>query len=486
MHKPNTPPLLQMLLQHQKNGPLAMHMPGHKRNTQFAPYLETLGAGLDITEIDGFDDLHHPEDILRQSMERAAKLWGARHSFYLVNGSTGGILAAMRAMTASGDRVLLTRGCHRSVYHGLELMDLQPVYLAPMLDETFGIMASITPFQLERAFAEHPGIKLVILTSPTYEGVVSDLTTLCQIAHRHGALVLVDEAHGAHLALSDSWPTSAVQAGADVVVQSLHKTLPSLTQTAILHLASDRVNPSTMMQQLAIFQTSSPSYLFLASMDGCVDYLEQYAPQAMEKWWKSLESFERAIQNLSHLQVLGYGKDKLSGHPLLYQIDPSKLVISCRNCAITGPELAQLLRQDYGIQLEMACATYVLAMTGLAEPQEHLGKLAKALLDIDRKLGNAPVQTTPLPVEIPRRRCSISAALRQYAYPLVPQDAIGKISAEYVWAYPPGIPLIVPGEQIDARFLVRCQEMTQSGISLRSTRGNFPHTIQCCDPPQSK
>ena len=248
------------------------HMPGHKRQKQqgsLFPY------DLDITEIDGFDNLHHAEGILEEAMERAAKLWGSRKSFFLVNGSSSGLLAGIRAVTKRGDKVLMARGCHRAVYHAVELCGLHPVYMQAEWVEEMQISGSIQPETVEKHLQEHPDCKLVILTSPTYEGVVSDITEIAKVAHRYGAYLLVDEAHGAHLGFSKGFPDTSVHLGADVVVQSLHKTLPCPTQTAILHVCTEQVDVTEVGRQLSVFQTSSPSYVFMAEIDGCVSLLEQ-------------------------------------------------------------------------------------------------------------------------------------------------------------------------------------------------------------------
>lgn len=474
----STAPLLQALDTYTKSSAVPMHMPGHKRNTTLSDYLSKLGASFDITEINGFDDLHQPEGILLESMKKAAALWKSRQSFYLINGSTCGILAGIRAAAGQGGEVILTRGCHKSVYHAIELCGLTPHYLAPVLDESFGIMGSITPQQVQQAIQEHPDARLLILTSPTYEGVLSDLPSICSIAHAAGIPVLVDEAHGSHLGLAEGWPQGAVAAGADLVIQSLHKTLPSLTQTAILHLNGSLISPEHIARQLGIFETSSPSYLLLSSIDGCVEYLSQHRFDAFQHWKEILVEFNQAIQGLKHLRVLCYGADTLQNHPSFFAHDPSKLVISCRGTNITGPQLMQQLREEYGIELEMTSGDYVIAMTGLGDTAQNLAALSSALCAIDKSLQHQQA-ATPLAcsLPIPRYIYSVNDALSRSSICKSFDCCNGAISAEYVWAYPPGIPLIVPGEQIDTAFYNTCQQLLQQGISLRSTSGGLPHQL---------
>ena len=472
------PPLLEALARHSTGGPAPMHMPGHKRNTALAPYLAALGADWDITEIHGFDDLHEAEGILKESMDRAARLWGAQRSFYLVNGSTCGILAGIRAAAGRGGKVILSRGCHKSVYHALELCGAVPVWLAPPVDESFGVLASITPEQVRAALAAHPDAKLLVLTSPTYEGVISDLAAICTAAHAAGVPVLVDEAHGAHLGLAPGWPAGAVAAGADVVVQSLHKTLPSLTQTGILHQQGDLIPAEALARQLGIFETSSPSYLLMASMDGCVDLLERKGGELFARWQAALASFDRAIAGLTRLRVLCHGADTLQKHPGLFAHDPGKLVISTRGTALTGPGLMARLREEFSIELEMASGDWAIAMTGLGDTEENLLRLARALVAIDKSLAACPMPPAAKPLPLPPAVLPVAQAL-ELACEEVPLGACeGRVSAEYVWAYPPGIPLIVPGERVDRVFLDCCARLNRQGVRLHSTGGTMPRALR--------
>lgn len=470
-------PLLDALAQYTSSPALPMHMPGHKRNTRLAPYLSALGAEYDITEINGFDDLHEAEGILLHSMQAAAALWGSARSFYLINGSTCGLLASIRAAAGQGGKVILTRGCHKSIYHAIELCELTPVYLTPALDPSFGILASITPEQVAQALTEHPDAKLVILTSPTYEGVLSDVASICRIAHGAHVPVLVDEAHGAHLGLAQGWPSGAVAAGADLVVQSLHKTLPSLTQTAILHQNGNLISPQAVARQLGIFETSSPSYLLMASIDGCVHFLQNQGNAAFANWKNALAAFDGAIRPLRHLRVLCHGTDRLCDHPLLFEHDPGKLVISTRGTTLTGSALMERLRRDYAIELEMCSGDYAIAMTGMGDDASRLLRLAVALCEIDKTLCAQTSLALADAFTVPPRRLSAAAALRSPCRVLPLNDAKGQISAEYVWAYPPGIPLIVPGEEITDAFADCCRRLLQQDVRLHSTCGQMPNDL---------
>ena len=468
--------LTQRLEQYSQSGALPFHMPGHQRRPLHSP---ALPWALDITEIDGFDDLHDPEGVLAESMDRAARLWGAEGSRYLVNGSTGGILAALHAALPRGAQVLVARNCHKSVYHALELLDLSPVFLQPPLDPAFGGAGSLTVEAVAATLDTHPGIRALVFPSPTYDGVLSDVAGLCRLCHSQGVAVLVDEAHGAHLGFPP-FPAGAVAAGADVVIQSFHKTLPSLTQTAILHWQGRLVDPARLARSLGIFQTSSPSYPLLASMDGCVRLLEREKDTLFPDWAARLAAFDEKVGSLRRLRILCHGGDRVEDHPAFFGFDPSKLVISTRGTGLTGPALMERLRRDFGLELEMAAMDYVTAMTGLGTTGESLDALAKALLTVDAELSPAPAAPVPAVPALPKRVLSAGETLERPAETLPLDRAAGRIAAEYLWAYPPGIPLLVPGEEVGADFAALCARYEAAGIHLKHTMGTAPDQIRVC------
>ena len=255
--------LYDRLLQYQSSEMYPFHMPGHKRRKDdFAnPFF------IDITEIEGFDNLHHAEGILKDAQDRAAALYHSEETYFLVNGSTCGILAAVSACTARGGKILMARNCHKAAYHAAYLRGLDIEYLYPEKEDIFGINGGIHEDIVEKALEEFQDIQAVMITSPTYDGVVSNVEKIAQIVHRKGIPLIVDEAHGAHFGFHEYFPKSSVEMGADLVIHSLHKTLPSLTQTALLHVNGNRVDRECLRKFLDIYQTSSPSYVFMAGMD---------------------------------------------------------------------------------------------------------------------------------------------------------------------------------------------------------------------------
>lgn len=429
--------LIDFLAEYQKTR-VPMHMPGHKRNRNLANYLARLGADLDVTEAEGLDNLHDATGILKARMERTAALWGSGRAFWLVNGSSCGILAGVWALVPDGGKVISARNCHRSVLNALILRRARTEYILPKVDEA-GIAGPISPASVADALEKNPDAKLVIVTSPTYEGILSDIPAICGVAHARGVPVLVDEAHGAHLGFGHGFPDGAVKAGADVVVQSLHKTLPSLTQTAVLHLNGERADGEEVRRALAIFETSSPSYLLMASVDGCVDLLRERGDALFSAWRDGLDALRARLSGLKRLSLDGGGTR-----------DPSKIVVRTGQSNLDGARLAALLRAR-GIEPEMAAPRYVTLMTGMGDTDETLAALADALMEIDGEMG--PGRETPLPrLALPARALHPWEAEGRPAEARQPENAIGRVSAEAVWAYPPGIPLVVPGEVVSAEI----------------------------------
>lgn len=451
-----------------------MHMPGHKRNKAFyfpSPY------GIDVTEIDGFDNLHDAKGILLECMEKTSKLYKSDRTFFLINGSTCGILAGILASTKKGDRILMARNCHQSVYHAVLLNELDPVYLVPFVDESFGIQGSISPEAVQKALDKDDAIKLVIITSPTYEGVVSDISAITAITHEKGIPLLVDEAHGAHFGLGEGFPGSAVLAGADIVIHSLHKTLPAFTQSALLHLNGDLISPYSLEKKLAIFASSSPSYILLAGIDSCIDLLCHDREKLFAQYLEMLGAFSDRMRDLNRIQIFCFGKDALHLHGNVFGFDPGKIVISVRNTDINGKDLYDLLLKDYQIQLEMACNDFALAMTSICDTEEGFARLGDALLKIDKSLNEkmkCPVVTKYL---LPASCMSIYCAeIGEGKFTCLDQS-IGKISREFVYAYPPGIPIIVPGEMINGEIVRQIKKSEEMGMGMKSSFGKLPDEI---------
>lgn len=476
-----TESLFQKLKEYDKTM-LPMHMPGHKRNLALSGengYLAALCADCDITEIAGFDNLAEPEELLLSLKQRAAALWGSDEAYPLVNGSTCGILASIYATVSYGGSVIAARNCHKSVYHGLQLVNAKVTYLLPEADEATGACGVITPEAVEAAFSECRHAQLVIVTSPTYEGVISDVEGICRVAHAHSVPVLIDSAHGAHLGFG-KFPKGAVECGADIVVQSLHKTMSSLTQTAMLHRSGNLVSNEEIQAAINMFQTTSPSYLLMASIEGCIRLLEERGEVLFAGWCEALEGFYEAAKCLQSVKVIGAADAKVGADSevSVFARDKSKIIISTRESDLTGPKLMEGLRTKHHIELEMAAEQYAIAMTGMGDTKESLARLMKALLDVDAECSKIPKKELIYPA-IPLRRMSAAEALLLTAKEYRIHEAVGKIAAEYVWAYPPGIPILVPGEVISEELVSFLLQQENNGIRIHRTSGESRDGIRC-------
>ena len=461
-----------------------MHMPGHKRN--FSIVGETPLKEIDVTEVEGTDDLHDPEGIILKSMEKTAELYGSYFCRYVVNGSTCGILSAIYAFTERGDRVLVARNCHKSVYNAINICGLLPVYVTPEYDDEFSINGSISPQLVEKALNEYPDIKLCVLTSLTYEGVVSDISAISKILHKKNIPLVVDEAHGAHLGFSEYFPKGAIKSGADCVIHSTHKTLPCLTQTAAVHICKSLWEGEELQEAcrklteaLGIFETSSPSYVLMSSIDQCMNYLSENSAKAFESYKNMLKDFSEKAKDLKHIKILCKGNDRKENHKSFYDFDSGKLVISLKNTSLGGAEFEKILREKYKIQTEMTSLNYCVAMTSFCDSEKGFERLFDALSNIDREYGaeNIFINENTMGGKIIEPPVSIYEARKCQKEYVSLEEAEGKICGEYVFAYPPGIPIFAPGELITKELTEEIKSLYKAKINLKSSGGNIPEKI---------
>lgn len=456
------------------------HMPGHKRNP------DTVNTDLpfdrDITEIEGFDNLHHPEGILKKAQETAANVYGTKECYYSVNGSTAALLAAVSAAVPRKGQILVARNCHKAVYHALYLRNLIPTYVYPQMDQKWWINGGISPDKVERALAENPEIKAVLLTSPTYDGVVSDIEKIAEIVHRYEIPLIVDEAHGAHFHFSNYFPTSAAELGADLVIQSFHKTLPSMTQTAVLHNCSDRVDSRLIRRFMGIYQSSSPSYILMASMDACMEKMSSDGNEMFREFTKILEKARRRLSECKYIRLVS----PEIGTAGVFDYDRSKLLFSTRYASMTGSELAQILLEKYHIQVEMETEHYVLALAAVGDSEEGFERLYQAIEEIDQE--EAQKKKEKREAEEPKagrtaytslsQFMSITEAMESESEIRKLEESVGRISAEFGYLYPPGIPLIVPGEQITGQFIRNMRIYMEEGLYLQGLEDYTNETIR--------
>lgn len=415
----------------------------------------------DITEIEGFDNLHDARGLLLSLQQKAARLCHAEESFFLVNGSTGGILSAVSAVAQEGKKLLVARNCHKSVYNGILLNRLEAEHLWPETIEEFGIQGEITAKQVKDHLEDRQDICGVVITSPTYDGIVSDIREIAEEVHAHGIPLIVDEAHGAHFILSEKAPVNAVSCGADIVINSVHKTLPALTQTALLHVQGQLVDREKLKTYLSIYQSSSPSYVLMASIDSCMDFIAKKGREAYERLLELRRLIEEKAQNFFCIKIL----------PAKERRDPGKLVISVKGTGMTGPELYRILYEQYHLQMEMAGATYVLGILTGMDSEEGVRRLINALTRIDEVLSEKYGRSAEIKKEerkddiysiIPAvsEFCIYEAMQRPREW-VAPGQAAGRISGGYLYFYPPGIPFVVPGERISEELILRIRQITE-------------------------
>lgn len=453
------------LYEYSKGKVYPFHMPGHKRS--FCPDTLKNPYEIDITEITGFDNLHHAEGILLEAQQRAAKLYHADKSFYLINGSTSGLLSAVSACTSDGGSILMARNCHKAVYHAVYLRRLHAHYLYPAVFEKTELNGGITPKAVEEALSAHPEIEAVLITSPSYDGMVSDIGTISEIAHAHQVPLIVDEAHGAHLRFGDTFPESALENGADLVIQSLHKTLPSLTQTALLHMQGSLVSEEKLKRFLSIYQSSSPSYVFMSSMDACIRLLESSSEQLFKKYEKRLSEGRRKLSDLKHLHLVS--PDEVIGKNGVYDMDCSKIIISTKGTSIDGEMLRQKLLDEYQLEMEMTAPSYVLALSSVMDSEEGFLRLSNALLAIDAEIESKSEGKKQTKIEFSDENatCTIAEAVDADWEEVDLEESAGRVSTEFAYLYPPGIPCIVPGEKVTKELIEKIESWKQQGLEVQ-------------------
>lgn len=468
-----------------KSDYIPFHMPGHKRN--YEKFGLESAAGIDITEIEGFDDYHYPQGIIREIEQQASRVYGSDYSFYLVNGSTSGLLTAISAMVSYGDRIIVARNCHRAVYNAIYLNGLVPEYIYPVIDPEYGVMGQILPEDIKQALKTSKA-KVVVVTSPTYEGLLSSIEEIATVCHEHGAALIIDAAHGAHFNFSDEFPKTAVRCGADIVIESLHKTLPSYTQTAILHVSGRYADITKIKRYLSIYQTSSPSYIFMGGINKCIDYMT--SRQGREENGKYIAELRNLRENIKKLCNIKLYPDATEKNNVYYDYDISKIVLYSKG---KGVYIYEQLLHKYHIQAEMAAADYIIAMTSIGDDFCWYKKFLNALLEIDREItesnqknnddesDNKSRQYNDKMYEIVRAKVKLSPreALGREGVEIPLFQSIGKITLEWAYAYPPGIPLIYPGEEITEELLNKMMTMRKAGVYIKGFRDEKGEKILC-------
>lgn len=473
--------LLEHLTEYSQSDFYPYHMPGHKR--QICGKLPKEWTSMDITEIEGFDNLHDPRGILKELQEKAAIAYGAEESFYLVNGSTTGILTAVSAAVPFGGELLVVRNVHKSVYHAAYLRRLTLRYIYPETIAGHAICEAVTAKQVQDALEKYSKVKAVLIVSPTYEGRIADVEAIAQVVHEKGIPLIVDEAHGAHLGFSKDFAANSSRLGADISVNSLHKTLPSMTQTALLHCNGKRVNREIVRKFLHIYQTSSPSYVLMAGMEEAIDI----AVSGQDKYDRFVGFWRKMLEQLKGCQRIRVLPDDYAECEQRKQ-DIGKLVLSVESTGLSGQAFYDILINRYHLQMEMACESYVLAMFTIGDTQEGFDRLVQAVLEIDAKLaegdhGNVseqkagrrtPEEIVPerLPLPVLEEAVPFYEAWDAEKETVSLKQAEGRIAVEFINLYPPGVPIVVPGERLSAEVLEQIEGYLTEGLNVQGLEKN--------------
>lgn len=450
-------PILSFLLNHAEKQPVSFHMPGHKGSALYRKYGYTafLNAIMDcdITEIIGADNLFQTEGILKQTQEEYANLYQTKRAYLLINGTSGGLIAAILASVPKGGKIILARNCHKAIYNALVLGDIKPVYAYPDIIDEFGISGAISTTEIKRCLQENPDASAIILPSPNYYGICSDIETIARIAHEAGKILIVDQAHGAHLKFfSDCGyplPKSAEECGADIAVNSIHKTLASFTQSALLTYNTNLVDHYVLEDKLQMIMSTSPSYLLMASLDINANILKHHKQEAIGAWYDAISYFYAEAAKIKGLNIIRT--------PTL---DITKINLDMSAYGISGSELEQILLKN-GIYAELTTGNILMCMTGIGNTRDDMDKLLTVLHRLSSTYPYTPTEKQKYPSVLDTRFELCRVPQQKERIPL--EMGAGRICAQSIIPYPPGIPFICPGERITPEVITYIKHLRDAG-----------------------
>ncbi len=472
-------PLWEALKAHVRTGYAGFHVPGHKGRYIPAELYAAWGPAVfayDLTELQGLDNLHAPEGPIKEAQRLAAELYGARHTFFLVGGTSAGLIASLLAVTKPGDKVLLPRFAHRSLLAATILGDLRPLFYPAAVDPVCGLVCGWDQAEAARIIREHTDARALVLVHPTYHGLVGPAAELIQDAQKAGLTVIADEAHGPHFYFHSDFPAGALALGVDAAVQSTHKLLGSFTQSSWLHIGSERISPEPVAEALRWLESSSPSYLLMASLDLA---RRQAALTGARDWGRAsklAQELRQALAAVPNLEVWP-NNDRFQ----VKEQDPCKITVYVGRLGVTGPQAAFYLQEKHRIQVELVGFNTLLLIITPADNEETIRRVVSAMKDLAAKYratGTAPSAVPPLPA-VPVRISPREAAFSQKSY-LSLSEAVGKIAAQALVPYPPGVPAIWPGEEFTVEVAEVLNRYVRLGIpvqGLNADAGTEPHLL---------
>lgn len=475
----NNTPLFEAMKEYHKKNVIPFDVPGHKHGigiNEMTDYFGSTMLELDVNAMKSLDNICNPIGVIMEAEELAAKAYGAEHAFFLVNGTTSGVQTMIMSICSPGDKVILPRNAHKSATTALILSGAVPVYIQPEINEDLGIAMGVSLEEIENAITDHPDAKAIFLINPTYYGATSDLKSIVDLAHERDIAVLVDEAHGAHMKFHEELPLEAMDIGVDMCAVSTHKTGGSLTQSSLLLLNKGLIDAKTVKTTLNLTQTTSASYLLMASIDIA---RKQLATKGEEMLEKALNLSRWARDEINKIQGLyAFGKE-LIGTPGVFNFDETKLGVNVRKLGLTGFEVYDILRDEYNIQTELGDMYNVLAIISLGDTEKSVGALVDALKDIAKKYssdrvirGKKGILRNPEVIVSPRAAYYSRKKLVRF------EDAEGEVSGESIMAYPPGIPVVTPGERITSEMIEYVMRLKEEHSLLQGTEDPYVEYIK--------
>lgn len=474
-------PLFSGLLAYAAGHPIQFHIPGHKQGAGMAPefrdYIGLNALAIDLINVPPVDDLHRPRGMIKEAQTLAARAFGADHTFFTVQGTSGAIMAMIVACVGPGEKILIPRNVHRSVLTGIVLSGAVPVFMTPEIDTKLGVAHGVSLATVRRALGEHPDARALLVINPTYFGVVSDLQGIVQVAHERGIPVLVDEAHGVHLYFHPDLPLSAMAAGADVAATSVHKLGGSLTQSSVLNVREGLVSPQRIQAVLSMLTTTSTSYILLASLDAA---RKQLATRGHEMLGRVIALAEWARCEINAIPGLWcLGAEDMGGLSSSHGCDPTKLCISVKGLGLSGLEVERLLRDRHHIEIEMSDLYNILAIVTFADSERTVAALVEALRQVAQSVAvRRPRRVHVRLPDLPALALTPREAFYRSSEAVSLADSAGRIAAEFVMVYPPGIPILLPGEWITQKNLDYIAQHIDAGLPVQGPEDTSLQTIR--------
>lgn len=463
-------PLFSGLLAHAQKNPVQFHIPGHKKGNgmdpEFRAYIGDNALAIDLINIGPLDDLHQPKGIIKSAQDLAAEAFGADRTFFSVQGTSGAIMTMVMAVCGPGEKIIVPRNVHKSVMSAIVFSGATPIFIHPEIDKDLGISHGITTDSVAKALEQHPDAKGVLVINPTYFGISADLKKIVEIAHSYQVPVLVDEAHGVHIHFHDDLPLSAMQAGADLAATSVHKLGGSMTQSSILNMKGNLVSSKRVQSILSMLTTTSTSYLLLASLDVARKQLAINGKELIDRTISLAQSIRQQVNEIEHLYCVG---EEILESKAAFDYDPTKLIISVKELGLSGFDVELWLREKYNIEVEMSDLYNILCIITPGDTENEADILVHALKELSTERHSKPnkIEAQVLLPDIPVLALSPRDAF--YAETeLVPFDeSEGRIIAEFIMVYPPGIPIFIPGEIITKDNLLYIKTNMEAGLPVQ-------------------